>query len=68
MNHRHSSDEETARQTKSFTKDSTTVLLPLLGEEEALLASDAFKKVSLEILHIQVSRSRLVCSWQSKLL
>lgn len=58
MNHRHSSDEETARQTKSFTKDSTTVLLPFLGEKEALLYSDAFKKVSLETLHIQVSRSR----------
>lgn len=29
----HSSDEETARQTESFTKDSTTVL-QLLGEEK----------------------------------
>lgn len=67
MNHRHRSDEETARQTKSFTEDSTTVSLPLLGEEKALLTSDAFK-VSLEILHIHISRSRYVCSWQSKLL
>lgn len=58
MNHRHSSDEETARQTKSFTTVLATVLLPFLGEEEALLASFAFKKVSLDILHIQVSRSR----------
>lgn len=58
VNQRHSSDEETARQTKCFTKVSTTVLLPLLGEEKALLTSDAFKKVSLEVLHMQVSRSR----------
>lgn len=48
VNHRHSSDEETARQKKCFTKVSTAVLLPLLGEEKALLTSDAFKQVSLE--------------------
>lgn len=58
VNQRHRSDEETARQTKCFTKVSTTVFLPLLGEEKALLTSDAFKKVSLEVLHMQVSRSR----------
>lgn len=58
MTHRHSSDEETARQKKCFTKVSTTVLLPLLGEEKTLLTSDVFKQVSLEILYMQVSRSR----------
>lgn len=52
MNQRHSNDEETARQTKSFTEVSTAVLLPLLGKEKSLLTPDAFKKVSLEILHI----------------
>lgn len=51
VNHRHSSDEETANQTKCFTKVSTTVLLPHLGEEKALLTSGAFKKVSLDIIH-----------------
>lgn len=33
VNQRHSSDEETARQTKCFTKVSTAVLLPLWGRK-----------------------------------
>lgn len=41
----HSSDEETGRQTESFTTDSTTVLQL---EEEKTLTLDVFKKVSLE--------------------
>lgn len=52
----HSSDEETARQTKRFTKDSTTVL-QLLGKEKNSLTSDVFKTVSLE-RDIYVSRIR----------
>ena len=45
-NHMHSSDEETARQTKSFTKDSTSFTASRGGKIS--LTSDVFRKVSLD--------------------